>query len=802
MGCEIEYNNGLVGSHSKNQTKKLLEEKLEIALEKGVIDDAYEWIPNNKDIKPYFDIDIKPTHPELKKPFGETYQSKEKILDACLEMLKEHLGDDCEFAISEASEEDVIISYHIVVHNKKTTMKELKLLVSSDLKFPFDKNPYISKFDKERFQKFRLVYCYKEGKRQLKPITNKEETSLHFISNPDKEADFYLYKHKHYEEESTTLEKEGKGIGLKLIQTDDRTEWLKIGTSLFVIYGEQRGGVEFRAYSQNWDNSNQFNLLENCNIAWNSIVKGNYTNGGWGLLKKYLPEEYHKEYIQQIPPCQTITDIKLATWFLDRFSKYKIKYCDGIWYKFQNNKWSICGEGEIFKDMAFFIADAYDTALQICDEESRDKIRKMSIRVGGYSFLNSIVKIIRNIVEDTKFTSKLNQNRELLAFDNGVLDLRTKEFRDGRDTDYISYSCNYDYVERDKCCDEKFKFLETNILNMMCGNKNRYEDLMNIFGRSMIGDNSVSNQKFYCLFGLGRNGKTSIQELIQDTFGDYYKITPTSLLTQDEARADGHNADIQNLSGVRFCFMSETKNGYLNSQSLKKHTGEDILEYRAVYGRVKHVTKITWTPFLTTNYKVTLNNDDFGIMRRFVYLPFNASFKDNANECDEESNNYLAIDNLKEKLSDCKLEFLHLLLDRCVANKKLVFSEEINNETRELIHSQDMLLDMLVTLFTKSDNPQEAITWKELHDILRDNSKNPQSNYYKKLGTNKEAFKKVNDRMNIAFNVQVKGTGGRDSKLYHYIDSYGNKKSSRRLFYGIKINDEDGGYDNDSECAI
>jgi P4 family phage/plasmid primase-like protien len=784
---------------ARNATKTYTKEAsvLSTLLPLGEQDTAYEMVSNVKFIKPYFDIDIKPIHDN----FDEIYQEKETLLIQWLDVLREKYGADSEFAISESSMTNVKISYHIIIWNKKTTMKHM-YMSTRKMPFPFDTKPYISK-EAPTFQKFRMVYTAKEDEleRKLLPITCTNEVDKHFISNPTQNAILYEYVKEETVKQTRVPNEKGKGIGSCLIQTDDRKEWLTIGISLFTIYGEQIGREEFAIYSQNWKDFN----LTNFDKTWNDILHYQYTNGGWCVLKKYLPTEEWVKYIPMLPPYE-MNDKKLATWFFHHFNKYKIRYSDGEFFKFEKHRWENLADEELFRDVMFYITDAYDNLMSSCDDEEREKVRKIAHKAGMYNYINQIVKTIKTISSDSKFRDKLNQNRHLLGFDNGVYDLISKEFRNGLPTDYLTYTVGYDYQE--KVDNEKMEYIKEIILNTMCGNIEMYNCLLTMLGRTIIGDNSITNQRFYCWYGEGKNGKSSIQNLICETFGDYYKNPPTSLMTQNEARADGHNADIQNLVGSRFCFLSETKDGVLNPQTLKRHTGENRLEYRAVYGRVKHSTLISWTPILVSNDKIKINCDDNGVVRRFVYIPFKACFVDNVEDFEGVNNGikyYKSIENIDDVLKEHKMEFLHLLLEHCQYNQKLVFCDSVNDETKQLIKSQDMLLDMIKTGFVKSTEKGVGIPLSDMKAYLACESRNANAALFKQM-KNKlplpDLEEKIVKRCQGIGASFVGVAGGKQFKYTNSQSEYGRISQSRRLFYGIDYAKQDEGDDVVEECAI
>jgi len=79
----------------------------------------------------------------------------------------------------------------------------------------------------------------------------------------------------------------------------------------------------------------------------------------------------------------------------------------------------------------------------------------------------NILREIGTITYESDFLKKLDANPDLIGFNNGVYDLKMKEFRNGRPDDYISLGLGYDYVVYD-CEDDAI----SNLLSMLPFNIN------------------------------------------------------------------------------------------------------------------------------------------------------------------------------------------------------------------------------------------------------------------------------------------------------------------------------------------
>lgn len=76
---------------------------------------------------------------------------------------------------------------------------------------------------------------------------------------------------------------------------------------------------------------------------------------------------------------------------------------------------------------------------------------------------------------DNKFEKKLNQDRFLIGFENGVYDLKKMKFRDGNPNDYINISCGYDYDSN--AYNDKLN----QVIGQILPNKNVREYVLKIF---------------------------------------------------------------------------------------------------------------------------------------------------------------------------------------------------------------------------------------------------------------------------------------------------------------------------------
>lgn len=130
----------------------------------------------------------------------------------------------------------------------------------------------------------------------------------------------------------------------------------------------------------------------------------------------------------------------------------------------------------------------------------------------------------------------------------------------------------------------------------------------------------------FILHGTGRNGKSTLLEVVRALLGDYAMRTPTSTLMTK--RGEGIPNDIARLKGARFVSASESEDGRRLAESLIKDlTGGDTISarfLRAEFFDFRPEFKV----FLATNHKPGIRGTDDGIWDRVRLIPFDVRILD------------------------------------------------------------------------------------------------------------------------------------------------------------------------------
>ena len=181
----------------------------------------------------------------------------------------------------------------------------------------------------------------------------------------------------------------------------------------------------------------------------------------------------------------------------------------------------------------------------------------------------------------------MDTNKWLVGFNNGVVDLKNKEFRDGRPLDYITKSTGIDHIPFSEVAEnpyvEKINTFMMQLFPLPSLRKYMWEHLSSV----LIGENI--NQTFNIYRGTGSNGKSMLTDLMAACLGEYYGEVPVNLVTDKRPSIGGTTSEIMKLKGVRYAVMQEPSkdNARINEGMMKQLTGDSKLSGRQLYSETE-----------------------------------------------------------------------------------------------------------------------------------------------------------------------------------------------------------------------
>jgi P4 family phage/plasmid primase-like protien len=314
----------------------------------------------------------------------------------------------------------------------------------------------------------------------------------------------------------------------------------------------------------------------------------------------------------------------------------------GIWYSFRNHRWHRIKKAiELRKKIKTtivpqFIAEKIKVKREINDMEGDDQ----SDASGLKQKLNCIYKVLKNLTmapfkdgvmreavdlfhdEQTDFIELLDANINLLGFNNGVFDISTMTFREGRPEDYVSKTTGYDYEEFN---DEHPRVLEVKDFFMkVFPDKELRRFFLEYAAQVLKGGNF--NKVFLNMVGSGDNAKSVTIEFFEKTLGQYAVKFPTSLVTGKRGQSSAAAPEVIRSVGARFGSLQEPDKGeVINSGIIKEFTGNDSIFSRALFSDGREF-KPMFKLAVITNKLLRLSGNDPAVWNRILVLAFEACF--------------------------------------------------------------------------------------------------------------------------------------------------------------------------------
>ena len=378
-------------------------------------------------------------------------------------------------------------------------------------------------------------------------------------------------------------------------RADDYGDWIKIG---WILFNECNGcndamdlWLEFSSKSDKYDE-------QNCIDTWDKMTKrdDSPTIGTliwWAehdnpVLYKQFKLEKQEELAKDAIDGSHNAIAKML--FHDYRTHFTCASISGkIWYQFANHKWELIDDGvflrekisdEILDIFANMGKDAYARSVNPSDKtegtlyQARSKqIQKTVQNLKSAPYKNNIMREAVEVFYDRNFRKKLDTNPYLIAFKNGVYDLKENKFRNGIPDDYLSKSLPINYKEFDEG-DEKvhdvYSFLEK-----IFPDKSVRTYFMDMSSDVFVGGNHQKVVLFWT--GEGDNGKSVTQGIFEKMMGDLAIKFSTTLITGKKTSTGTANPELARAGGgVRWAVLEEPDGDeQINIGTLKSLSGND-----------------------------------------------------------------------------------------------------------------------------------------------------------------------------------------------------------------------------------
>lgn len=263
-------------------------------------------------------------------------------------------------------------------------------------------------------------------------------------------------------------------------------------------------------------------------------------------------------------------------------------------------------------------------------EEKEKSFQKMCKQLKTTAFKKNVMSEARLLFYDREFLQKVNENPNLIAFNNCVFDSEKMEFRNGKQEDYIMFTTHLDFnPEKPHTAYPAWSEVNKFLIEILPEEDVR-EYVIKYLASCLSG--MTDSQKLHIWTGTGANGKSMLMNLMEEALGDYSTKANISMFTQGRAKTGSASPEQVKLRGKRFVTMSEPDENYaLNTGLIKEYTSGERISARDLFAKSSEILEfVLRCKFnLGCNDKPKINSTDNGTWRRIIELRFSSEFRPN-----------------------------------------------------------------------------------------------------------------------------------------------------------------------------
>jgi putative DNA primase/helicase len=270
--------------------------------------------------------------------------------------------------------------------------------------------------------------------------------------------------------------------------------------------------------------------------------------------------------------------------------------------------------GEAVKLAHLTARSIFHEAADAESEEEQKAITKWALASQNESRINAMLSQSKPYLAIGM--EELDRDPWLVNCQNGTLDLRAGKLKAHNPADRITKIVPVDY-DPEASRPRFLRFLkETLVDDAVIKFVKRYS------GYTLTG---ITRERLLAiLYGFGKNGKTTLVELLHEVLGDYARNTDIETLLIKKYQGVGN--DVAALKGARFVSAAEVEKGRRLAESkVKQLTGRDTVTARFLFGE-NFDFQPEFKLWLSTNNKPVIQGTDDAIWDRLRLIPFTRRF--------------------------------------------------------------------------------------------------------------------------------------------------------------------------------
>lgn len=518
--------------------------------------------------------------------------------------------------------------------------------------------------------------------------------------------------------------------------------WMEIGWTLYNISdGEEEGLILWKEFSSISDKYCE----QRCNYEWDRMEKKNLTIGSlkyWASVDN--PDKYSElinknseGYIKNIIGLGSHYDIAKTMHMLYEGNFICSSITSKVWYQFKDHHWEYIDAGVFLRDkisteIIQLITDikknetekketAEDDIAKIMHDKRITRLEKLSENLKNSGYKDKIMREAMDIFYDPTFTKKLDNNPDIIPFLNGIYEIDKNIFREGRPDDFVSKTLPINYTEFDETSVEVCEVVD--FFEKIFPDENLRKYFLHNLADVFQGDNRKKH--VFMWTGIGDNGKSVTQKLIEKMLGNYAIKIPTTLLTSKKPNTGAAWPDLARAgNGVRWAVLEEpNENEKIQIGILKNLSGNDTFLARDLWERGRDTKEITpmFKLIFICNSLPNINSNDKATWNRIRVIPFEAIFTDEAPEDIEQQvklKHFPKDDKFNQKIPNMLEPLAWYLLNYKKNNPGIVHEpDKVLSATKEYREDNDFMTTFTEDNFVRSKD--STITLDEMYPIYK-----------------------------------------------------------------------------------
>ena len=416
-------------------------------------------------------------------------------------------------------------------------------------------------------------------------------------------------------------------------------DWIKL------IWALHSQGEEYREIAHKLSNRKGANYDRDAlDKVWDDCKDGIINIGTFYHYAKISNETKFLEICAKYAPpldinLEELTDIFECAKKIAPTIKKTLKLCNEVWW--------VIGDNQLWKpikDPAYYIIleirkyidyseNKVGKKKMIAEGEEAEKLHKIRMeymkhyeKINSPAFISLCKSYLKVPLCDNDFEDKLNVNPNMLAFQNGMVDLKTGQLRPGgiQWDDYLTDTIRYDYVPANSQKSAELRGYLKQILN---NDDTHLEYFLQILGFSFLGTPHLEKSLYFMIDGTeggkGDNGKTFYFDILDSLMPHYVYKSKGTLLEDGNAKV---HKQLVMTKGKRLVWTDEfSRTKKMNAVLMKELADGKTIENEIMFGTSDKIN-IHFKMFVLSNFMIKIDSSESAVYNRYKQASFCSNF--------------------------------------------------------------------------------------------------------------------------------------------------------------------------------